>query len=108
MNSFRGRLQSHAEGEADYVTVGIDDTHVRIWAENRRIGSWRVEDVKCERVTVFRFMLELDGVPHTFVPDDPAGFASSLNTVVDLRPKSRFGLAERVRAAKAERQAERT
>lgn len=102
MRAFQGRLQSHAEGEAEQVTIGVDQQHLRIWTDQRRIGSWNLDQVTCERVTVFRFLLDLGGTLHTFVPDDPAGFADSLKTVVDLRPKSRFGLAERVRAAEAQ------
>lgn len=101
MRNFRGRLQSHAGGVADYVTVGVDENWIRIWNDHKRFGAWNIEAVPCERLTVFRFVLELDGVPHTFTPDDPASFAESITAVIDLRPTSRFGLGDRVRAAKA-------
>lgn len=101
MKNFHGKLQSHVSGVAERVTVGVDDTWIRIWNDHKRIGAWNVEDVPCERITVFRFNLDLDGVPHTFTPDDPAAFAESIRAVVDLRPTSRFGLGDRVRAAKA-------
>lgn len=102
MEKFRGRLQPHEDGNDDYVNVGIDDHWVRIWGDHKRYGSWGVGDIPCERITVFRFELELDETRYTFYPDDPGGFAEAMHTVVDLRPTSRFGLGERVKAARAE------
>lgn len=102
MRSFRGRLVSHAYKSAgDTVNVGLDDDWIRIWNAHKRIGSWRIAEVACERVTVFRFTLDLDGIVHTFTPDDPGGFAGAIGAIIDLRPTSRFGLGERVKAAKA-------
>jgi len=102
MKNFRGRLISHAKrSSGDTVTMGIDDDWLRVWNAHKRIGAWRLDDVACERVTVFRFSLNLDGIAHTFTPDDPAGFADAIGAIIDLRPKSRFGLGDRVRAAKA-------
>jgi hypothetical protein len=105
MQNFRGRLTSHANGDPDVATIQVDGDWVRIVAGHRRLGAWRVQDVHCERVTVFRFQLTLDGVTHTFSPDDPAGFSGAVGAVIDLRPKSRFGLGDRVKAARAEAEA---
>lgn len=104
---FTGRLVSHNGGHVYEANIQVDEDWVRIWSGHKRFGAWSVGDLKCERVTVFRFHLHLDGVVHTFSPDDPAAFAESLKAVVDLRPQARFGLGERVRAAKAERDAAR-
>ena len=106
MHTFRGRMVSHEGGEPFNAVITIDDDWVRIVAGYRRLGAWPRADLVCERVTVFRFQLELDGVTHTFTPDDPAGFSDAIGAVVDLRPKSRFGLGERVRKALEEREAE--
>ena len=102
MLNFRGQLTSHQTGDDFIALVAVDDETVRIWNDHKRIGAWPIDDVKCERVTVFRFQLTIDGVVHTFQPTDPAGFADSVGTVIDLRPKSRFGLGPRVQAAKEE------
>lgn len=102
MLNFKGQLTSHTSGDQYMAMIAVDGEMVRIWNEHKRIGAWKVEDVNCERVTVFRFQLTLDEVVHTFQPDDPAGFAESVGPVIDLRPTSRFGLGPRVKAAKDE------
>lgn len=98
--NFKGQLTSHTTGDQFVAMVAVDGEMVRIWNEHKRVGAWPLGDVNCERVTVFRFQLTLDDVVHTFQPDDPAGFADSLGTVIDLRPTTRFGLGPRVQAAK--------
>lgn len=103
MQNFKGRLVSHeGNGESLVATVNVDGDWVRIWNDHRRLGAWPIDDVNCERVTVFRFQLTLDGVVHTFSPDDPGGFAEGIGAFIDLRPTSRFGLGPRVAAAKEE------
>lgn len=105
MKTFQGRLVSPNEREPIVASVSVDEEWVKIWSPHRRIGAWHLADVTCERITVFRFHLDLNGMVYTFSPDDPGGFSDSLGAVVDLRPKSRFGLGERVKAAKEERAA---
>ncbi len=102
MKSFTGRLSPHDGGETISATFHIDGHWLRLMQGNRRVGAWALEDILVERVTVFRFNVTLDGAKNTFAPDDPAGFAQSVQVVVDLRPASRFGLGERVRRAKEE------
>lgn len=100
MRTFRGKLATPGSVHESDVTISVDRDWIRIWSGVKRIGAWNRDQVRCERVTVFRFALELDGTQHTFTPDDPAGFAAAIGVVVDLRPTSRFGLGERVKAAK--------
>lgn len=107
MQLYRGRLLSHEVGHASVVTVQIDEEWVRIYSEYKRYGAWTAVDLKVERLTVFRFQMTLDGVLHTFNPDDPNGFSDAIGAVIDLRPKTRFGLGDRVKAALAERAEER-
>lgn len=102
MKNFKGQLTSHDSGEQFVATVAVDEDTVRIWNEHKRFGAWRLEDINCERVTVFRFQITLDDVVHTFQPHDPGGFADSVGAIIDLRPTTRFGLGPRVRAAKEE------
>ncbi len=102
MRNFKGQLTSHDRADHYVATVAVDGEWIRIWNEHKRVGAWPVEQVHCERVTVFRFQLTLDGVVHTFQPDDPGGFATGVGAVIDLRPTSRFGLGPRVKAAKEE------
>jgi hypothetical protein len=101
MEAFQGRLTSHQSKEPVVGIVQVDGDWVRVMAGHRRLGAWSVRDIHCERVTVFRFQMTLDGVLYTFAPDDPGAFAESVASVIDLRPKSRFGLGDRVRAARA-------
>lgn len=100
--NFKGQMTSHQTSDHYLALVAVDGETVRIWNDHKRVGAWPVEDVNCERVTVFRFQLTLDHVVYTFQPDDPAGFADSVGTIIDLRPKTRFGLGPRVQAAKDE------
>jgi hypothetical protein len=102
---FRGQLLSHEAGHATHVTVQVENDWVRIYSEHKRFGAWSAADLNVERLTVFRFQLSLDGVIHTFTPDDPNGFSEAVGAVIDLRPKSRFGLGDRVKAALAEQEA---
>lgn len=102
MATFPGQLVSHASGQPIAASVQVDDDWVRIWSGHRRLGAWSLEAVHPERVTVFRFHLTLDNTTYTFIPEDPAAFANEVKAVIDLRPKARFGLADRVRAARAQ------
>jgi hypothetical protein len=102
VKNFKGQLVSHESGDQYTASIAVDGEWVRIWNEHKRVGAWPVDTVNCERVTVFRFQLTLDGVVHTFQPEDPAGFSDGIGAVIDLRPTSRFGLGPRVKAAKEE------
>lgn len=101
MRSFKGGFVSHGGGDPVTATVQVDGDWVRVVAGHRRLGAWPIRAVGCERVTVFRFHLTLDGQDYTFAPDDPTEFSEAMGAVVDLRPKSRFGLGDRVKAARA-------
>lgn len=101
MPTFKGGFVAHAGGEPVTATVHVDGDWVRIVAGHRRLGAWPFHQVACERVTVFRFLLRLDTEEFTFAPDDPRGFSEAVGAVVDLRPKARFGLGDRVKAARA-------
>lgn len=107
MKSFHGRLISHNGGEAFDVGIQTDEDWVRAFTGHKRLGAWRREDIQCERVTAFRFRLNLDGVIYTFTPSDPTGFSDAVGAVIDLRPSTRFGLGPRVKAAKDEMAATR-
>ena len=102
VQNFKGQMFPHGTDDHYTATIAVDGEWVRVWHEHKRVGAWPVENVNCERVTVFRFQLTLDEVLHTFQPEDPAGFADGIGAVIDLRPKSRFGLGPRVKAAKEE------
>ena len=101
MESFKGGFVAHVGGEPLTATLQVDGEWVRVVAGHRRLGAWPIRNVGCERVTVFRFHLVLDGAEFTFAPDDPTSFADAMGAVVDLRPKARFGLGDRVKAARA-------
>ncbi len=105
MHMFSGQLLSHEGGHVVDVTVQVEDNWVRIYNTHKRFGAWAAEDLKVQRITVFRFQMELDGVLHNFSPDDPNGFSDAVGAVIDLRRTTRFGLGDRVRAALAEQAA---
>lgn len=107
MHIFRGQLLSLEGGHSVDVTVQIEDNWVRIFNAHKRYGAWMSDDLNVQRITVFRFQMELDGVLHNFTPDDPNGFSDAVGAVIDLRRTTRFGLGDRVRAALAEQAAAR-
>lgn len=99
MDAFMGKLDMGDEGEYT-VTVSVDSEWMRIGSGGRKVGAWNLADVRVERPSVFRFTITTPESEYTFRPEDPAAFAAALPVVVDLRSASRFGLGERVRAAK--------
>lgn len=101
MQTFKGGFVAHAGGEPVTATVQVDGDWVRVVAGHRRLGAWPLTQVGCERITVFRFQLTLEGAEYTFAPDDPKAFGDAVGAVIDLRPKARFGLGDRVKAARA-------
>lgn len=104
MEAFPGKLDMGDGGEYT-VVVSVDSEWLRIGSGARKVGAWNLSEVSIERPTVFRFTITTPESVYTFRPEDPAAFANSLPVVVDLRSRSRFGLGDRVRAAKAERAA---
>lgn len=99
MSVFAGQLHRNEEAPIR-GTVQIDDGRVRIWTDRRRLVSWDQSQVRCERSSPFRFDLSDGSSSYEFHPADPAAFSDAIGAVVDLRaPKSRFGLADRIRQA---------
>lgn len=102
MHTFHGSLQSTVTGEAPLnVSLQFDGDRIRMWSDRHRIGSWGAAEVRIQRETIFRFVLDIDGESYRFTPDDPGTFAQSVNVEIDLTTteKPRFGLAERIRQA---------
>ncbi len=102
MSAYEGTLAPHlGTGEPTRARFVIDDGWVRVVVGYRPLGTWRVSDIACERVSLTRFTVKLDADAYTFIPDDPAAFSDAIGAVVDLRSTARFGLGPRVRAALA-------
>lgn len=104
MQTFQGTLQSTVTGESPLtVNIQFDGGRIRMWSDRHRIGSWDAEDVKMQRESIFRFLLDIAGESYRFMPEDPAGFADSVDFEIDLTSgdRPRFGLAERIRQAQA-------
>lgn len=102
MQNFRGSLQSHTSGETPLtVNLQFDGDRVRMWSDRHRIGSWDSDEVRIERESIFRFLLSIDEEQYAFTPEDPSGFAESVDIEIDLTSgdRPRFGLAERIREA---------
>lgn len=101
MNNFHGVLQSPTSQEQPLkITFQIDSGRVRLFSDRRRIGSWDMENVHVRRESIFRFLVRVDDddATYSFTPDDPSGFAASIDVEIDLADtKPRFGLAERLR-----------
>lgn len=103
MQTFQGTLQATVTGESPLlVSIQFDGSRIRMWSDRRRMGSWEASDVKIQRESIFRFTLDIDGESYHFSPDDPAGFADSVDVEIDLTSgdRPRFGLAERIRQAR--------
>jgi hypothetical protein len=99
-HTFRGSLQSIGGTEPPiHVSIQFDGPRVRMWSDRHRMGSWDVDEVRVERVTIFRFAVHIDGESYAFTPDDPAGFTSIADVEIDLTrtEKPRFGLADRLK-----------
>lgn len=102
LENFHGTIQSLNGREVPLrITLQYDGERVRMWSDRNRIGSWSLDQVKVKRDTIFRFRLEIDDELYFFCPDDPSGFADSVDVEIDLTSprKARFGLAERIRQA---------
>lgn len=100
MENFHGTIQSPNGRDVPLrITLQYDGDRVRMWSDRNRIGSWGLDQVNVKRDTIFRFLLEIDEEEYVFCPDDPSGFATSVDVEVDLTTsrKTRFGLAERIR-----------
>jgi hypothetical protein len=100
LENFHGTIQSLNGREVPLrITLQYDGERVRMWSDRNRIGSWSLDQVKVKRDTIFRFRLEVDDESYLFCPDDPSGFARSVEVEIDLTTprKARFGLAERIR-----------
>jgi hypothetical protein len=102
MHNFKGSLQSRSNRETPLaVNLQFDGDRVRMWSDRHRIGSWNAAEVRIERESIFRFLLSIDDEQYTFSPDDPSGFATSVDVEIDLTSadRPRFGLAARIRQA---------
>lgn len=94
--NFPGQL-APAGGVPAPVIIQIDGDRCRFLAGKRRLGSYEMTKVSCERVSPFRFRLTVDTEELYFSPVDPTGFSNAIGAIVDLRASTRFGLAERLR-----------
>ncbi len=102
MQTFKGSLQSRSTRDAPLaVNLQLDGGRIRMWSDRHRIGSWDAGDVHIQRESIFRFLLNIDEEEYTFSPEDPSGFADSVDLEIDLTSaeKPRFGLAARIREA---------
>ncbi len=99
LSVFAGQLNRSDEAPIR-GNIQIEDGRVRIWTDRRRLVSWDQAQVRCERSSPFRFDLTDGEATYEFHPVDPAAFSEAIGAVVDLRPpKTRFGLADRIRQA---------
>lgn len=101
MQTFKGTLQATGSRDPLLITLQVDDGRIRMWSDRHRIGSWDASEVHIRRDTIFRFLLTIEEEIYTFTPEDPSGFAGSVDLEIDLTAveKPRFGLAERLRQA---------
>ena len=91
-----GRLQGPGL-EPTSVTVETVDDQIRITAGRTYMGSWSLFDVQVQRVSIYRFSLELEGDTLEFFPEEPSEFSNAVGAVMDLTlPRGRFGLKERI------------
>ncbi len=100
MATFDGQLYKGEDTPPERAHVQIEDGRCRLFTDRRRLGSWDLTEVRAERVGVLRFHIAAGEYSFAFQPNDPTGFSDAIGATVDLRSaRSRFGLADRVRAA---------
>jgi len=100
MATFDGQLYKGEDTPPERAHVQIEDGRCRLFTDRRRLGSWDLTEIQAERVGVLRFHVTAGEFSFAFQPNDPTGFSGAIGATVDLRSaKSRFGLADRVRAA---------
>ena len=99
MAIYMGRLQG-PDLEPTSVSVETVDDRIRIATGRTQLGSWPLSDVSVQRLSIFRFSLELEGDALEFFPEEPSEFSNALGAVIDLtQPRGRFGLKERIQEA---------
>lgn len=99
MANFTGRLQG-PRLEPSNVLIDIGDNRFRVSAGRLHLGSWGLQRIEAERVSIYKFALSIDGDPFEFYPDDPSTFSDAIGAFIDLTErKSRFGLKERIERA---------
>lgn len=100
MALFDGQLYKGEDAPPERAHIQIEDGRCRLFTDRRRLGSWDLNEIQAERVGVLRFHVSAGEFMFAFQPNDPRGFSDAIGATVDLRSaKSRFGLADRVRAA---------
>jgi len=93
--TFEGRLET-ATGVAALVHIRVDERTMSMRSGRRPMGSWSLDEVRVERISLFRFRLTIGDEELVLVPKDPTGFASAAGAVVDLRA-GRHGLRDRIK-----------
>ncbi len=61
------------------VTVGLDDTTVTLVAGEVEIGEWSSSECRIKESGEGSWVIEAEEERLSFLPDDPSGFALSLN-----------------------------
>ncbi len=96
MAIYSGRMQGKTL-DLSHVTLRLDDDNrLRLFAGPVAVGSWPMHRVSAERVSIYRFALDIDGEDFEFFPDDPIGFSDDIGAVVDLTRTSRFNLKKAI------------
>ena len=99
MAQFTGRLQG-PDLEPSNVLIDIGDGRFRVSAGRLHVGSWALERIGAERVSIYKFALTVAGDPFEFYPDDPSTFSDAIGAFIDLtESKDRFGLKARIEKA---------
>ena len=92
--TFEGRLET-ATGAVALVHIRVDERTMSMRTGRRPMGSWPLDEVRVERISLFRFRLTIGDEELILSPKDPTGFASAAGAVVDLR-EGRHGLRNRI------------
>ena len=99
MSQFTGKLQG-SRLEPSTVLIDVSDGRFRVSTGRIQFGSWRLDEIRAERTSIYRFALDIAGDQFEFFPEDPSTFSDVVGAVVDLtEPKGRFGLKARIEQA---------
>ena len=75
----------------------MEDGWLRVTSGTARLGSWKLDQITLERLSLYRFELTTRKRDRIIVyPDDPTGFAEATGATIDLTAVSRFGLGQRL------------
>ena len=102
MSRYNGLLDRPGVPPAEVLVEATNGKFTIVESHGRWVGSWHVDEAGFEHLTAWEFTFVVGDETWRFAPNNPSAFAEAIDLVIDLRSKSRFGLAERLRKVREE------